>query len=496
MSRVRQLLRDADQLHVLQFWSELSADQRRALVRELLPLEPGGLKAHCEAACRAAAAPAPGAQRSLEPVPMETFGSVRRSDPELLSSWENQGWLQVSQSRVGVLLLAGGQGTRLGVDYPKGMYDVGLPSGKTLYQLQAERILKVQQLADSRHGTKCSVPWYIMTSEFTLSRTQSFFEQNQHFGLNPSNVVMFEQRMIPSVSFDGKILLQEKWKIATAPDGNGGLYAALEDNNVLEDMRSRGVEYLQVYCVDNILVKMADPLFIGFCLSKGADCGAKVVEKAYPSEPVGVVCRMGGVSQVVEYSEIGAETAELRGPEGELMFNAGNICIHFFTRNFLQEVAQKFKDELKPHVALKKIPFIDECGNKVTPSKANGIKMEKFVFDVFPFSRTFVVLEVPREEEFSPLKNAEGSKADNPSTVRNSLLTQHTRWAMSAGARLLNQYGNSVTTHTSDAAQVEISPLVSYSGEGLEELLRGRTLTTPLLLDQRKATELQSQHHH
>ncbi|KAK7895794.1 hypothetical protein WMY93_021119 [Mugilogobius chulae] len=276
---------------------------------------------------------------------------------------------------------------------------------------------------------------------------------------------MFEQRMIPAVTFDGKVILQGKGKIAMAPDGNGGLYQALVDNNVLEDMKKRGVEYLHVYCVDNILVKMADPVFIGFCVSKGADCGAKVVQKAYPTEPVGVVCRVQGVAQVVEYSEILQTTAELTGPSGELVYSAGNICNHFFTRQFLEDVATNNLKHLKQHVAIK-----------------------KFVFDVFPFSRSFVVFEVVREDEFSPLKNADGAAADSPSTARNALLHLHCRWATAAGATLLDEDRNAAVLTASESkmvsapAKFEISPLVSYFGEGLEKL-KGKTYQTPWFLD-------------
>ncbi|KAL7838204.1 hypothetical protein AOLI_G00266080 [Acnodon oligacanthus] len=489
-------LQAAGQTHVLRFWSELSAGEKDVFLDELSQLDPEELSQHCRAAAEAASRASSEGERldsHMEPVAAEFIGSVCKSDKETLQQWDDEGILQIAENRVAVLLLAGGQGTRLGVSYPKGMYNVGLPSGKTLYQIQAERIRKVQELASEKNGSKCTVPWYIMTSEFTLEPTEKFFKENGYFGLDPSNVIMFEQRMIPAVSFDGKIILEKKNKIAMAPDGNGGLYRALVDNNVLEDMEKRGVQYVHVYCVDNILVKLADPVFIGFCVSKGADCGAKVVEKAYPAEPVGVVCRVDGIYQVVEYSELKPEMAEQRHPGGELVYSSGNICNHFFTRDFLQEVAQKFQGQLKQHVAIKKVPFVDEDGSLVKPTKPNGIKMEKFVFDVFQFSRKFVAFEVLREEEFSPLKNADGAPVDTPTTVRRSLLAQHYRWAVQAGANFLDEHGNPITPKLRTAQDVdppaicEISPLVSYFGEGLDKVLKQKSLKSPFLLNENNA---------
>lgn len=498
IEEVRSFLESAGQCHILQFWNELSESEKIAFLSELSQLDFHELREHCEGAARAMRSPSSKVDQQMKPLPSDFVGSIRRSDKNSLLDWENEGFFQISQSRVAVLLLAGGQGTRLGVPYPKGMYNVGLPSGKSLYQIQAERIYKVQQLADVKHGTKCTVPWYIMTSEFTLNPTNIFFKENDYFGLDPSNISMFEQRMIPAVTFDGKVILENKGKIAMAPDGNGGLYRALVDNKILEDMEMRGVEYLHIYCVDNILVKMADPTFIGFCVCKGAECGAKVVEKAYPAEPVGVVCMVNDVYQVVEYSEVQPATAELRNPGGELLYGMGNICNHFFTQAFLKDVVQKCEGQIKQHVALKKVPFVDKDGNLVKPSTPNGIKMEKFVFDVFEFSRNFVAFEVLRDEEFSPLKNSDEAAVDNPTTARDSVLAQHYHWAVASGAIFIGDHGKPLPSNLKETslgnppAVCEISPLVSYFGEGLEPLLKDRVLTTSLLLDEKKAAEMMS----
>ncbi|XP_042336320.1 UDP-N-acetylhexosamine pyrophosphorylase-like protein 1 [Sceloporus undulatus] len=505
LSQLRGAVSECGQGHLLDFWPELEGpSQRRALaeaLRGMLLLESGqALRDHCRRAMEAHRSQGEGAPlepRRMEPLPGQFLGSASRSPPEELRAWQQEGLRQISQNKVGVLLLAGGQGTRLGVPYPKGMYDVGLPSCKTLYQIQAERIRRVEQLAGERFQTQCTVPWYIMTSEFTLGPTERFFQEHGYFHLDKTNVVMFEQRMLPVVGFDGKVILEEKGKVAMAPDGNGGLYRALMDHKILEDMERRGLQYIHVYCVDNILVKMADPVFVGFCISKGADCGAKVVEKAYPTEPVGVVCCVDGVYQVVEYSEIPLELAQRRNPDGRLTYSAGNICNHFFTVDFLRAVGEKFEPQLKPHLAIKKVPFVDKEGNLVKPLKPNGIKLEKFVFDVFQFSKNFVAFEVQREEEFSPLKNADTAEKDTPTTARRALLSQHYRWALKAGAVFVDSRGERIPEKQSfredeePPAVCEISPLVSYFGEGLEKYLKSKELQSPFLLDEIKAETLQ-----
>ena len=373
---------------------------------------------------------------ALEAVSREVFLSecsniyFKLSELSLYNKYDAQfAKSKFSRSEVGLICLAGGQGTRLGVPYPKGMYDIRLPSGKSLYQIQLERARRLAAMARERTGRECTVPVFVMTSEHTKGSTEAFFRKNNHFGMDPKDVVLFEQRMIPCLTDDGKVIRESRDKVARAPDGNGGLYWALDNEGVLDTMSKRGVKYLHVYCVDNVLVKVADPLFMGYCIEKGAEAGNKVVEKAFPDEAVGVVCKVNGRVQVVEYSEIPKDVSERREAGGKLAFRAANICNHFFTAEFLRRVCAEHLKELPQHIARKKIPaFNAETGATEKPAANNGIKLEKFVFDVFQFARDgkFVVWECLRDDEFSPLKNADGAgKSDTPTTARRALYALH-----------------------------------------------------------------------
>lgn len=450
--------------HLIKYWPELSENERENLAGEIKKLDFAEVNALFQRATDSSKVILEKLDDDLMPIPQTHYESVPSLSKEKIEEYENIGFNEIANSKVGVLLLAGGQATRLGFGHPKGMYDVGLPSHKTLFQIQAERILRVQQMAAVRTGKDGKITWYIMTSQHTMAPTEEFFKDHTYFGLNEENVVFFEQGTLPCFDFEGKIFLDEKYHVSSAPDGNGGLYRSLKTQGILQDITKRGIEHLHAHSVDNILIKVADPVFIGYCKSKNADCAAKVVQKSSPSEPVGVVCRVNGHYKVVEYSELTAEAAERRNPDGKLTFSAGNICNHYFSSDFLVKICD-YESKLKLHVAKKKIPYVDANGIRQKPTEPNGIKMEKFIFDVFEFAKNFICLEVARDVEFSALKNADTAKKDCPSTAREDLLRLHRKYIREAGGII------------EDNVDVEISPLLSYGGENLEDLVKNEVFT-------------------
>ncbi|KAF3619204.1 UDP-N-acetylglucosamine diphosphorylase 2 [Capsicum annuum] len=393
--------------------------------------------------------------------------------------------------------------------------DIGLPSGKSLFHLQAERILCIQRLAaiTANEGAGIvPIQWYIMTSPFTDEATRKYFESHKYFGLEPDQVTFFQQGTIPCVSKDGRFIMETPYRVAKSPDGNGGVYTgtviphfkhfslnameycgfrdldrcyllvvyhievsqltfelfpALKSSRLLEEMNTRGIKYVDCYGVDNALVRVADPTFLGYFIDKGVSAAAKVVRKAYPQEKVGVFVRRGkgGPLAVVEYSELDPSLCNAVNQEtGRLRFCWSNVCLHMFTVDFLNQVANGLEKDSIYHLAEKKIPSIH--GQTV------GYKLEQFIFDAFPYTPSTTLYEVVREEEFAPVKNANGANFDTPDSARLLVLRLHTRWVVAAGGFLTH----SVPLY---ATGVEVSPLCSYAGENLEAICRGRTFHAP-----------------
>ncbi|XP_012280289.1 UDP-N-acetylhexosamine pyrophosphorylase [Orussus abietinus] len=462
------ILSKYNQEHLLRFWDELSESDRCQLRQDILELDLAETKLYFSKAMEGLGNKQLLKER-ISPIPSEAISSYRDISPEKVQHYEELGLKEISEGRVAVILMAGGQGTRLGMTNPKGMCDVGLPSSKTLFCLQAERIRSLQNIVEKKFGIRSKIMWYILTSEATDQPTIEYFQANNYFGLDEENVKMFKQGMLPCFTLDGKIILDKKYQISKAPDGNGGLYRALKVQGILDDMKIRGIRSVHVHSVDNILIKVADPVFIGYCLSRSADCGVKVLGKSSPTEAVGIVCQVDGEYHVVEYSEIPLEIAQLRNNDGQLLFNAANICNHYFTVDFLYEIGHNCETNMELHAAKKKIPYVDDNGVKCTSTIPNGIKIEKFIFDVFKFSTYFAALEVKREYEFSPVKNSDSVGNDCPSTARKDLLNLHRTWLLNSGA-------------ASVKGDVEVSPLISYAGENLTEIVQGKDFEGPLTL--------------
>ena len=447
-SEALSLLARHGQAHLLRFWDELDANARETLLADIAGIDFDLMtRLHATLVKGQGGHDAGGtdADHRAEIAPLR----AQNPDAETRAGFRDAGLEALRAGRCAAFLVAGGQGTRLGHDGPKGVFDIGLPSGKSLFQLQAERL--------HRLGALCgrAIPWYIMTSRENHEATTGFFAAHAHFGLAPDQVRFFQQAEFPLVDDDGRILLADKGRVALGPNGNGGCFPALKASGALDDMKRRGVDWLFFYSVDNALVRVCDPEFLGFALASGLPAASKSVTKAAPEERVGVFCLRDGRPSVIEYSEMSPEMCAARDEAGGLLYGAANIAVHLFRRDFLEQHAGA---ALPWHVAHKKIPHVDATGAAVRPETPNAWKFELFMFDLFPMAPGMAVLDVERAAEFAPVKNKSGDGIpDSPATARALILDLHRRWAVAAGVP--------------DAARpdldVEISPLTSYAGEGL-----------------------------
>ncbi|KAF9185096.1 UDP-N-acetylglucosamine pyrophosphorylase [Haplosporangium sp. Z 767] len=492
---VRQQYRKAGQGHVFTFWNELSEQEQELFLHQLESLDPAALS---NIYTQAITASKNTIFDDLTPLDQSEVKSALTATEEEKNEWNSLGLEAIANNQVAVILLAGGQGTRLGSLLPKGCYhNIGLPSHKTLFQIQAERIQKLQNLARIHKADRTRqplrsvpavvIPWCIMTSGPTRHHTEVFLKEHNYFGLSIDNIIIFEQGLVPCFDTQGKFMLSQKNMIATSPNGNGGLYWALHSEGVLDELQKRGVKYVHSFSVDNILIKVGDPVGIGHAIKAGADVSAKVLPKTMAKEPLGVICRLAGKIKVMEYSELDPRLAALVDHKtGELVYRAGYICSQICSLDFLQRIPAvlqtKDQDLLIYHLASKKIPYVDlVTGHRISPDEPNGVKPELFVFDVFPLAERFACLEVERFREFSPMKNASG--LDSPYTSRRDLERLHIRWIEEAGGHVQGEDLDHLSKANGEIeARIgfEIGPSLSYAGEGLE-WVKGKTLLAGVL---------------
>lgn len=382
-------LKTYGQLHVLQYYEELSGEQKEALLAQIMATDFSVLTSRDKEEKKQ---PGRGQIAPLAAMELEESGARKEE-------FERLGLEAIRAGKVGAVLLAGGMGTRLGSEDPKGMYDIGLTRPVYIF----ERIIR--NALDVVEQSGAWIPFFVMTSDKNHEATVQFFRDHACFGYREEYVFFFRQEMAPASDYDGRVYMEEKGKISTSPNGNGGWFVSMERSGVGEKMRTLGVEWLNVFAVDNVLQRIADPCFVGAVIAENKASGSKVVRKAAPDEKVGVMCLEDGRPSIVEYYELTRGMMEAKDEKGEPAYNFGAILNYLFRVRDLEAI---MNDHLPLHVVEKKIPHLDEKGNLIRPEEPNGYKYEQLVLDMVHELDSCLPYEVVREKEFAPIKNKTG----------------------------------------------------------------------------------------
>ncbi|NUM55380.1 MAG: UDPGP type 1 family protein [Candidatus Hydrogenedentes bacterium] len=444
--------------HVLRFWDSITGPQRDALLAQIETIDFDLMR-------RLAAEwifnePPPEHFATIEPVPTIPCADATRADAR--EAWD-AGEEALRAGRVGLLLVAGGQGTRLGFDGPKGSYPIGPISKRSLFAFHAEKIVNIQ----NRYG--CVLPWYIMVSDANEAATRQFFHAHNYFGLRERDVTFFTQRMVPCMDADGKFMLEERHALAMNPNGHGGTIPAIVEKGIARDAHGRGVDTLSYFQVDNWALKVADPYFIGYHVLRGGEMSSKIHRKTEPRESVGVHCICDGQYRTIEYSELDIYPQLLNvDADGKPVYYAGNPAIHILSVGFVERVYANFR-EFPWHRAHKRIPFVDASGVLVKPDIPNGYKFETFVFDALRFTRHApIALEIERAGEYTPIKQFSGD--NSVEEAWRAMRDYWAGWIEAAGHRITRDAKGHV------AVAIEISPQFALSKEEFVEKARGATL--------------------
>lgn len=455
---LRKALDEAGQNHLVKKIETLADESRERLVEQVEKLDLGAMNRLIDEYVRSE--PTYDIPEDAEPAeyyPADPSAKVRPYDA---AKYRAAGEALLRAGKVACFTVAGGQGSRLGFDGPKGCYPAGAVSKKPLFQIFAEGI----KATGEKYGK--AVPWLIMTSPQNHADTVSFFEEHDYFGLNKDDVMFFPQGTMPSFDLKtGRVLMSDEVTLAASPDGHGGSLKALYASGAIDEMKKRGVEHISYFQVDNPLVKVADPLFLGLHASapdSSGEMSSKMLPKAYAEEKVGLFVKFGGRTRVVEYSDMPMERQKETNGDGTLRFLAGNPAIHAFGVDFVEKVNTDPEFDLPYHRAVKKIPHADpESGESVDPAEPNGVKLERFVFDALPFAEQSVILETSRVQEFAPIKNAEGIDSAESSA---KLQTERAAlWLEAAGVKVpRNAEGE-------PDCVLEISPLTALEPEDLKD---------------------------
>lgn len=440
--KAKLILDKFNQSHLLRFYEKLSLEDKNRLLDQILDIDFDLVESLYNNNTKGTSSDAP--KDNITPIKSCDWESL---SPEEKHKFHTLGMNLIAAGKVAAVTVSGGQGTRLGHTGPKGTFNIGLPSGKSLFQLLCERLINLSK-KNSRY-----IPWYIMTSEDNHTDTINFFISMDYFGYPKEDIFFFKQGQLPIIDEDGHILLSSPSSINVGPNGNGGCFLALSESSALKDMRRRGIEWIQLCGIDNAAARIADPNFIGFTAASGKEAANKVVKKVSPDENIGVLCKKNNRPAVLEYFEVPKEISYKTDAAGELIFGDGNIVNHVFSLDFLEENSSA---NLPYHAAHKKINTIDDNGNISVATMPNSYKFELFMFDIFPLLEDIVALRVSREEEFTPVKNLTG--IDSAESARTMLLNLHKQWLIKAG----------IPSAMLENKLCEVSPLKSYYGDNLD----------------------------
>ncbi len=375
------------QEHVLQFFDELGKEEQDSLLLQIEETDFSVLE-KTDGTDTAD-------KRNISPIRAMQRKEIDDNRDILLK----KGLEALKEGKLGAVLLAGGMGTRLGSDEPKGMFDIGLTRHVYIFMRLIENL---QEVVDR---TGKYIHLFVMTSDKNHDMTVAFFEEKEYFGYDREYVHFFKQEMVPATDMNGRVYMESKSRIATSPNGNGGWFSSLDSAGLLKLVEDEGIEWLNVFAVDNVLQKIADPLFLGAVIDKNCECGSKVVKKNAPDERVGVMCLKDGQPSIVEYYELTEELMNAKDENGDPAYNFGVILNYLFSVQALKRI---MNDRLVLHVVEKSIPYINDNGEHIEPTEPNGHKYEKLVLDMVELMKNCVPFEVEREKEFAPIKNRTG----------------------------------------------------------------------------------------
>lgn len=426
-TQARTLLTEHGQEHVLRFWDHLDAAEKSELLAQVSALDWERLDEWIATYVTGAAEA--GLPADLRPAPYFPLNAETEADARFYARARQQGVDLLKAGKIAAFTVAGGQGTRLGYDAPKGTYPISPVKGKSLFQLFAEGVARAQE----KYGSP--ILWVVMTSPLNDGDTRQFFADNGYFGLAEDNLLFAPQGTMPAFGMDGKLILGSRASLALSPNGHGGSLLMLRNSGALDRMKQMGVEQITYWQVDNAIVQPFDPLFIGLHALTGAEMSCRSLTKTGPFEKLGNFCLADGRTIIIEYSDMPESLATEVDGSGRLSFRAGSPAIHLLSRRFAERLTAGGALSLPFHRAEKKVPHVSADGQSVvTPDKPNGIKLETFIFDALPLADNVLILEADRGEDFAPVKNPTG--VDSVESCRDLMVDRDARWLEMAGIRV------------------------------------------------------------